>query len=152
MLTVYRLQRLPIDGVSAGYSLSLCTFAGDKPVKVVTPPWNSEVEPADVTLVVGRSTSQPVASGTGQRGQFFLKLHAQSTNPAYIDMKPHVMLTRISHDELLPSSPPVFFNSGDIFIFRKCYRGHPNISLYDKCESYNLLRLNFWRCDSNTTT
>jgi hypothetical protein len=132
LLTEYGLHRhVLIQHVSAGDRLSFeyCAYAGHKQVKVVKHPWNAELEPADVTLVVGRNALGPVESGVEERGEFFLKLHPQSANPACLDN----VVTTISRQRLLASSPPVFFNSGDIFTFRKCF-GSRSISFYEKRE------------------
>ncbi len=111
-------------------------YAGHKHVKVVTLPWNHEVEPADVTLVVGRNARGPVGGGVGgTSGEFFLKLHPQSANPACVNK----VTTTFSHKPLLASLRPFFFNSGDIFTFRKLPgRYQPIVSAYETRELYNL--------------
>jgi hypothetical protein len=127
------------------YLLSLFTsaYAGDTTVKVLTPPWNPDVEPANVTLVVGRNPSGPGGSGgVGFGGEFYLKWHPRSANPASLILKlPHPnnkALWSKSRD-LGQDSAPFFFNSGDIFVLRKSIGRHqPFLSAYEICELYDM--------------
>jgi hypothetical protein len=97
------------------------------------------MEPAEVTLVVGRNASEPVGVQVVQCGDFYLDLHARSANPAAVGIQVDgESMWTVSRD-LDHESAPFLFNSGDIFTIRKSVGRYRRVlPPYEICELYDL--------------